>query len=171
MQYSNGTLSTSDKAAITAEVAQLSAEVGKIASDTKFNGIQLLSGGGSITFQIGAEQGQTLSVSAVNLSADVAAPTALDFSNGASISLIDQAIEKVATDRATFGAVQNRLEHTMNNLANYEENLTGAESRIRDVDMAEEMTTYTKLNILQQAGTSMLAQANQAPQGVLSLLR
>jgi flagellin len=171
VQYSNGTLSTSDKAAITAEVAQLSAEIGKIATDTKFNGIQLLSGGGSITFQIGAEQGQTLSVSAVNLSSDVAAPSALDFSNGASISLIDAAITNVATDRATFGAVQNRLEHTMNNLANYEENLTGAESRIRDVDMAEEMTSYTKLNILQQAGTSMLAQANQGPQGVLSLLR
>jgi flagellin len=170
VQYSNGTLSTSDKAAITAEVAQLSAEIGKIASDTKFNGIQLLSGGGSITFQIGAEQGQTLSVSSVSLTTDVAS-SVFDFSSGASISAIDDAITKVATDRATFGAVQNRLEHTMNNLANYEENLTGAESRIRDVDMAEEMTTYTKLNILQQAGTSMLAQANQAPQGVLSLLR
>jgi flagellin len=170
VQYNNGTLSTSDKAAITAEVAQLSAEVGKIASDTTFNGIQLLSGGGSITFQVGADQGQTLSVSAVSLTTDVAG-TVFDFSSGASISAIDDAIEKVATDRATFGAVQNRLEHTMNNLATYEENLTASESRIRDVDMASEMVNFTKSQVLQQAGTSMLAQANQAPQAILSLLR
>ena len=84
---------------------------------------------------------------------------------------IDNAIKNVSTLRANFGAVQNRLEHRLNNLATYQENLTASESRIRDVDMAAEMTKFTKLNILQQAGTSMLAQANQAPQGVLSLLR
>jgi flagellin len=171
VQYNNGTLSTSDKAAITAEVAQLSAEIGKIATDTKFNGIQLLSGGSTITFQVGADQGQELSVSSVSLATDVDAANSFNFGTTASISMIDDAIEKVATDRATFGAVQNRLEHTMNNLANYEENLTGAESRIRDVDMAAEMVNYTKATVLQQAGTSMLAQANQAPQSVLSLLR
>ena len=77
----------------------------------------------------------------------------------------------MSTVRANFGAVQNRLEHRLNNLATYQENLTASESRIRDVDMAKEMTSFTKLNILQQAGTSMLAQANQAPQNVLSLLR
>ena len=87
------------------------------------------------------------------------------------ISVIDDAIKNVSTARANFGAVQNRLEHRLNNLATYQENLTASESRIRDVDMAAEMTKFTKLNILQQAGTSMLAQANQAPQGVLSLLR
>ena len=87
------------------------------------------------------------------------------------ISVIDNAIKNVSTARANFGAVQNRLEHRLNNLATYQENLTASESRIRDVDMAAEMTKFTKLNILQQAGTSMLAQANQAPQGVLSLLR
>ena len=87
------------------------------------------------------------------------------------LSTIDNAIKNVSTARANFGAVQNRLEHRLNNLATYQENLTASESRIRDVDMAAEMTKFTKLNILQQAGTSMLAQANQAPQGVLSLLR
>ena len=87
------------------------------------------------------------------------------------LSDIDNAIKEVSTVRADFGAVQNRLEHRLNNLATYQENLTASESRIRDVDMAAEMTKFTKLNILQQAGTSMLAQANQAPQNVLSLLR
>ena len=87
------------------------------------------------------------------------------------ISNIDNAIKNVSKARGDFGAVQNRLEHRLNNLATYQENLTASESRIRDVDMAAEMTKFTKLNILQQAGTSMLAQANQAPQGVLSLLR
>ena len=80
-------------------------------------------------------------------------------------------ITNVSTARSTFGAVQNRLDHRLNNLATYQENLVASESRIRDVDMASEMVNFTKLQILQQAGTSMLAQANQAPQGVLSLLR
>ena len=80
-------------------------------------------------------------------------------------------VENVSKQRGQYGAVQNRLEHRLANLATYQENLTASESRIRDVDMAAEMTKFTKLNILQQAGTSMLAQANQAPQGVLSLLR
>ena len=106
------------------------------------------------------------------LSDTAAAKTALS-SGGtlANISSLDDAIKNVSSARANFGAVQNRLEHRLNNLATYQENLTASESRIRDVDMAEEMTKFTKLNILQQAGTSMLAQANQAPQGVLSLLR
>src|SRR3954451_996894 len=94
VQFNNGTLSTSDKAAITAEVAQLSAEIGKIATDTKFNGIQLLSGGNSITFQVGADHGQQLSVSSISLTTDVTS-SVFDFSSGASISLVDDAIEKV----------------------------------------------------------------------------
>ena len=87
------------------------------------------------------------------------------------ITAIDDMIKNVSAQRGTYGAVQNRLEHRLTNLATYQENLTASESRIRDVDMAAEMTKFTKLNILQQAGTSMLAQANQAPQNVLSLLR
>ena len=94
--------------------------------------------------------------------------TAMDALNP---STLDTAITNVSKIRSDFGAVQNRLEHRLANLATYQENLTASESRIRDVDMAAEMTKFTKLNILQQAGTSMLAQANQAPQGILSLLR
>ena len=105
------------------------------------------------------------------LSDAAAAKTALDTGTLSSIDTIDDAIKNVSTARANYGAVQNRLDHRLNNLATYQENLTASESRIRDVDMASEMTNFTKLNILQQAGTSMLAQANQAPQNVLSLLR
>ena len=95
----------------------------------------------------------------------------VDVSSAGAISAIDAAIGNVSTMRATFGAVQNRLEHTLNNISTYQENLTASESRIRDVDMASEMVEFSKDQILQQAGTSMLAQANQAPQAVLSLLR
>jgi len=94
-----------------------------------------------------------------------------NFGTTVTLASIDAAIQGVSDARSTFGSVQNRLEHSLNNLATFQENLTASESRIRDVDMASEMVTFTKLQILQQAGTSMLAQANQAPQGVLSLLR
>ena len=137
------------------------------------------------TLQVGANEGETITVAATNLTAqrcrrrsdrahrlracrrrrtlrcvrhDVDRP-------------IDTMIKNVSAQRGTYGAVQNRLEHRLTNLATYQENLTASESRIRDVDMAAEMTKFTKFNILQQAGTSMLAQANQAPQSVLSLLR
>ena len=175
VQYKNGTLSASDKTAIENEVTQLGNEISRIGSDTKFNGTTLLSGTPTVTFQVGADDGQTISVTGAALygagsgfSVDSAIFTAF---STATIANIDSAIQNVSTVRATFGAVQNRLEHTLNNLAAYEENLTASESRIRDVDMASEMTTYTKYQILQQAGTSMLAQANTAPQAVLSLLR
>jgi flagellin len=175
VQFNNGTLSTADKAAITAEVTQLSAEISRIGSDTKFNQIQLLTGGGAVTFQVGADDGQTLSVTAATLfgsTGTVEVDSAIfNFSGTVTLASIDAAIENVSTLRSTFGSVQNRLEHTINNLATYQENLTASESRIRDVDMASEMVQFTKYQILQQAGTSMLAQANQSPQVVLSLLR
>jgi flagellin len=176
VQFNNGTLSTSDKAAITAEVAQLSAEISRIGSQTKFNNIALLSGGSSITFQVGASDGETITVQAANLfggsTADIDSAI-FNFSATGTVTLasIDAAIDNVSKTRSTFGSVQNRLEHTLNNLASYEENLSASESRIKDVDMASEMVNFTKYQILQQAGTSMLAQANQAPQSVLSLLR
>jgi flagellin len=174
VQFSNGTLSTSDKAAITAEVAQLSAEISRIGSQTKFNGIDLLTGGATISFQIGVDDGQTLTVAARSLfggsTADVNS-SIFAFSGTTILASIDQAIANVSSARSTFGSVQNRLEHTLNNLSSYEENLTASESRIRDVDMASEMVNFTKLQILQQAGTAMLSQANSAPQSVLSLLR
>jgi flagellin len=193
VQYSNGTLDDSDKKAIVAEAAQLSAEIKDISGKTEFNGIKLLDGSSSsVSFQVGANTGETISVSTQNLMADAASggvgtdfdtlagQTASDAATVASatttwdaISLddIDTAIENVSTQRSAFGAVQNRLDHRLNNLATYEENLTASESQIRDVDMASEMVNYTKLGILQQAGTAMLAQANQSSQSVLSLLR
>jgi flagellin len=175
VQFNNGTLSTTDKAAITLEVTQLSAEISRIASQTKFNGIALLTGGNAITFQVGAADGETLSVNGRSLfgsGASFDVDTGIfNFSGTVTLASIDAAIDNVSTARSTFGAVQNRLEHTLNNLASYEENLTASESRIKDVDMASEMVQFTKFQILQQAGTSMLAQANSAPQSVLSLLR
>jgi flagellin len=175
VQFNNGTLSSSDKAAITAEVSQLCAEISRIGSDTEFNGISLLTGSTSITFQVGANDGETISVTATQLFG-AGSTYKVDsgiFTFGATVTLasIDAAIQNVSDARADLGAVQNRLEHTLNNLSNYEENLTASESNIKDVDMASEMVTFTKLQVLQQAGTSMLAQANQAPQSVLSLLR
>jgi len=175
VQYKNGTLSASDKTAIENEVTQLGTEISRIGSDTKFNGITLLSGTPTVTFQVGADDSQTIAVtgaalygSGTTFSVDSAIFTAF---STATIANIDSAIQNVSTVRATFGAAQNRLEHTLNNLAAYEENLSASESRIRDVDMASEMTKFTKYQILQQAGVSMLAQANSAPQAVLSLLR
>jgi flagellin len=175
VQYNNGTLSSSDKTAITDEVSQLQAETSRIGSDTKFNGIALLTGSGSISFQVGSEDGQTISVSAVSLygsgSSYKVDSGIFSFSGTVSLSSIDAAINNVSSARSTFGSVQNRLEHTINNLSTLQENTQAAESRIKDVDMAKEMVNFTKLNILQQAGTAMLAQANQSSQGVLSLLR
>ena len=137
----------------------------------------------SLTFQVGANQGDTISISGTDFSlASSAGASGLSavmaFSAGAAgfsasgvLADIDSQITNVSKVRSTLGAVQNRLEHRLNNLATYQENLVSSESRIRDVDMAAEMTKFTKLQILQQAGTSMLAQANSAPQNVLSLLR
>jgi flagellin len=180
VQYLNGTLDTDDKASIVAEVKQLASEITEIRGKTEFNGITLLDGaggsGGAISFQVGANTNETVSVT----TRDIAGASGTGAIDGVSdtggweaVSLddIDTAINNVATLRSEFGAVQNRLEHRLNNLATYQENLVASESRIRDVDMASEMVNFTKLGILQQAGTSMLAQANQAPQNVLSLLR
>src|SRR4051794_19398837 len=176
VQYNNGTLSTSDKVSINLEVTQLSNEIGRIGAQTKFNGISLLSGSNTVTFQIGANDNETINVAMITLfgwGAGVAVDSAVFSFPGGAVTLqsIDDAIDAVSKARSTFGAVQNRLEHSLNNLASYEENLTASESRIRDVDMASEMVEFTKEQILQQAGTSMLAQANTLPQSVLTLLR
>jgi flagellin len=169
VQYQNGTLSTSDKAAITAEAAQLASEIERIGTTTNFNGIKLLDGSAStVSFQVGANDNDQITVTTESLGSKVGS---IDVSQASAISAIDAAIGNVSTLRSTFGAVQNRLEHTLNNISTYQENLTASESRIRDVDMASEMVEFSKDQILQQAGTSMLAQANQAPQAVLSLLR
>jgi flagellin len=188
VQYSNGTLETTDKQAISAEVQQLGKEISDITTKTEFNGIKLLTTG-SVTFQVGAESADTITLTKTEMSAAVGTAGTgglkelIDIGSAASVSAadtafsavtldnIDEAIKNVSNARSTFGAIQNRLEHRLNNLATYQENLVASESRIRDVDMASEMVNFTKLGILQQAGTSMLAQANQSPQNVLSLLR
>jgi flagellin len=173
VQYKNGTLATNDRLAIQSEVDQLKAEIERIGGETEFNGIKLLnSGSGSVTFQVGAGDSQQITVATVSVGSAVAQTVyTMSATSTTDIAGIDAAINNVSAARAAFGAVQNRLEHTISNLASYTENLTASESRIRDADMASEMVNFTKLQILTQAGTSMLSQANQAPQGVLSLLR
>ena len=187
VQYENGTNDTNDKASIESEVSQIAKEVSSILTDTKFNGTAVFSNPGGFSFQVGANEGETIAVASATLALSTNVATAgglkemtdLGLStttvsttfDSMSLSTVDDMIKNVSAQRGTYGAVQNRLEHRLTNLATYQENLTASESRIRDVDMAAEMTKFTKLNILQQAGTSMLAQANQAPQNVLSLLR
>ena len=183
VQYDSGTLSVDDKSAIESEVKALGTEISDITTKTEFNDINLLSSASALSFQVGANSGETISIAAVTLSTAIGTggtgglSEIIAFSGGATgfsgvdLDELDNAIKNVSSKRSDFGAVQNRLEHRLNNLATYQENLVASESRIRDVDMAAEMVNFTKLGILQQAGTSMLAQANQAPQGVLSLLR
>jgi flagellin len=179
VQYGNDTLNATDKTAIRAEVAQLATEIGTIKTNTKFNGTSLLNATGSVALQVGANDSESITISTADLVGGagmaevVASATTTNDAGflGLTLDDIDTAIQEVSTKRADFGAVQNRLEHRLANLGSYQENLIAAESRIRDVDMAEEMVKFTKSQILQQAGTSMLAQANQAPQSVLSLLR
>ncbi len=172
---------TNDGVAEQAEITELLAEISAIGTRTEFSGQSVFSAGAK-TFQIGANAADTLSITfnAVSSSslggATVANVSGVDVKSSggdasAAIGVIDGAIAKVSSERATLGANQNRLEHTIKNLSVSSENLSAAESRIRDTDMASEMVNFTRNQILQQAGTSMLAQANQVPQSVLSLLR
>src|SRR3954465_15090141 len=175
VQFKNGSLSSAARVAIQSEVYQLASEIERIGQSSEFNGIKLLNTTQTISFQVGSKDSQTITVATISLGnvtngVGTAYYALTSVSNG-DISEIDAAIDNVSAQRAQFGAVQNRLEYTLQNAAIYEENLTASESRIRDVDMAAEMVQFTKLQILQQAGTSMLAQANQSSQGVLSLLR
>ena len=166
VQYKNGSLSTAGKGAIQSEVDALSSEITRIQGAAQFNGINLLGSASGVTFQVGANDGQTIAIT-------FSAVTVSSYANLATLTLgaIDADVDAVSAARSGFGAVQNRLEHALAVTGSYQENLTSAESRIRDVDMAEEMVALTKNQILQQAGTAMLAQANQAPQAVLQLLR
>ncbi|MGB7605794.1 MAG: flagellin [Lutisporaceae bacterium] len=175
VQAANGTNSTDDLAAIKAEGDELTKEITNISTNTKFNGIDLLSASAAaITIQIGANANEELGLDLTQTKADTStlAISGLDVSAGsASTTTIEAAITKVSVARSYLGANQNRLEHTITNLDTTAENLQASESRIRDVDMAKEMMNFSKNNILQQAAQAMLAQANQAPQGVLQLLR
>jgi flagellin len=172
VQYKNGTLSTGDRQAIQSEINQLSSEIERIGSTVQFNGVMLLNSNSTISFQVGANDGEIITVPTISLGGAISsAALSLSVTGTSDIAEIDTAIDAISAQRATFGAVQNRLEHTLNEIQAYHENMVSSESRIKDVDMASEMVNFTKLQILQQAGTSMLAQANQLPQSVLSLLR
>jgi flagellin len=169
----NGTLTSSDRSYINSEVQQLMSEIDRVASTTTFNETKLLSSSRSINLQVGAEKSQfiTLSMSSMKCSTIGLSGSATTATKCASLNTaVKTAITKVSAQRSTLGAVQNRLEHTINNLDNVVENTTSAESQIRDTDMATEMVKYSNNNILAQAGQAMLAQANQTNQGVLSLL-
>ena len=180
-QAANGTNTSVDRSAIRAELDQLTSEINRIQSTTQFNTMNLLDGTFSGTtkqmkLQVGALSGQSINFSIANMCATkIGLKTDLSVSTftkaGAYMKAVQDAIEVVSKQRSAMGAIQNRLEHTIANLDTTSENTQSAESRIRDTDMASEMVTYSKNNILAQAGQSMLAQANQSTQGVLSLLQ
>ena len=199
VQGANDTNVDKDRDAINAEMEQLKEEIGRIGETTEFNTMKIFAsgtandsnlGGVPKKLQVGANSGQTieftmakigtdsttkavsLSVGSSSISLNSSVTQAKsNASYGAAVTKIDNAITLVSKSRSNLGALQNRLEHTIANADNTSENLQAAESRIRDVDMADEMVKYSKSSILQQAGQSMLAQANQSTQGVLSLLR
>ncbi|WP_181313166.1 flagellin N-terminal helical domain-containing protein [Nocardioides campestrisoli] len=181
VQYNSGTQSDDSKTALSSEFTSLKDEITRIQENTKFNG-DVIFGGEAKNFQVGYDSGDVISVTADALADFTTDIAALDIAQatvpgtdgaagtGASNSVQAQ-ITAISTQRAELGATQNRFEHTINNVNVAVENLSAAESRIRDTDMAQEMMNFTRSQILSQAGTAMLAQANQAPQGVLSLLR
>ena len=185
VQASNDTYVSADREAISLEMVALTSEIDRISNQTEFNTMKLLDG--SFTdkvLQVGANSSQQISFSikkmsseGLNVKADAVAEKVYDGGSATGktitglISIVNSALTQVSLQRSNLGALQNRLEHTIANADNTAENLQSAESRIRDVDMAKEMVSYSKSSILQQAGQSMLAQANQATQGVLSLLQ
>ncbi|MGY1631003.1 flagellin [Geodermatophilus sp. SYSU D01186] len=189
VQYNNGTQNTDSKAAIKSEFDQLKVEIGRIQDNTKFNGVALFgnttaanatygTAAGEVSFQVGYASGDRINV---DLSKKVVLDGTMNDANGdplanlADIATVTSTqiqgyITATSSLRANLGALQNRFEHTINNLNTSVENLSAAESRIRDTDMAQEMTNFSRTQILSQAGTAMLAQANQASQGILKLL-
>lgn len=183
VQASNDTNVSADRTAIGLELQALSSEIDRIASQTEFNTMKLLSGGFSNkVLQVGANATQTIKFSISAMSSEKLGVTVAAIASKVKgktagsaisplISTVNKALSLVSQQRSKLGALQNRLDHTIANADNMAENLQSSESKIRDVDMAKEMVTYSAKSILQQAGQSMLAQANQATQGVLSLLR
>jgi len=188
VQYQNGDLSSTDKSDIQSEVNQLTSEINRQQTSVSFNGIHLLNGNGgsSVTFQVGPSAGDTLSVSFANIEGTNGLDSSVGFSWGSgsvtgstqvfdlsqtnAVSLIQGAINNISTMAATLGAVQNRLQYTSNAISVTQENMSSSLSNIQDVNMATEMTTMTQQQVLQQAGTAMLAQANSQPQLVLKLI-
>ncbi len=183
VQAANDTNVTADRRAIAKEIRALTSEIDRIATQTEFNTMKLLSGSFSgKVLQVGANGSQTISLKISAMTASKLGVSASKIAGAISksgatgkditklISVVNKAISKVSLQRSALGALQNRLEHTIANADNMAENLQSAESKIRDANMADEMVAYSSFSILQQAGQSMLAQANQSTQGVLSLL-
>ena len=177
-QAANDTNTSTDRKAIQQELNQLTSELDRIYSTTQFNTMNLLDGSFSKkSLQVGSLSGQVIAISIGKMDAKslgISAASVKVSTNavaGKSMTIIQKAIDTVSTERSKLGALQNRLEHTINNLDTTSENTSAAESRISDTDMATEMVEYSKNNILAQAGQSMLSQANQQTQGVLSLLQ
>jgi len=191
VEYQGGTLDSTDQNAIVSEVQQLASQIEQIGNQAQFNGISLFAptganGTGNLTFQVGANDNEVISIKlqalvgshgVISLIDTVTAGigqagSATQLSLGANgvLATLSAMIDSVSTLASAFGAVQNRLSYTMNNLSTYSENLTAAQSTIQDVDMASEMTEFTKDQILEQSGISMLSQAEQNPQQILKLL-
>ncbi|BDU51076.1 flagellin N-terminal helical domain-containing protein [Haliovirga abyssi] len=184
VQSANDTNTTTDRGEIQKEMDRLRQEVDRISNQTEFNTKTLMTGSfatNGLRFHVGANENQFVSLKFNSMKASAlaisgaSASQALSITSAASaetaITTINTAIETVSAERSKFGAMQNRLEHTINNLGTSSENLQAAESRIRDVDMSKEMVAFSKNKIIAQSGTAMLAQANTQPQGVLQLLR
>ncbi len=172
----NDVNATVDRKAVQDEINELASEITSIAKKAQFNGTYLLNGKCTGKYlQVGANSGENMKISIASMSAASIGVAQLKMSKHSlaakAMSTITSAVKLVSAARSKLGAIQNRLDYTINNLENYSENLTSAESNIRDTDMATEMVNYSKNNILQQAAQSMLAQANQSNQGVLSLLQ
>lgn len=176
VQASSDINATADRTAVNDEIKQLTTEINRVASTTQFNKMNILDGTfKNKSIQVGANAGENIAISIDNMNCATLGMTnaGVDSYANANTTLTNaqKAITSLSSKRSALGAIQNRLEHTYDNLNNISENTQAAESRIRDTDMASEMVSYSKNNILQQAGQSMLAQANQANQGVLSLLQ
>jgi flagellin len=173
----NDVNASDDRTSIKAEIDQLTSEINSISNKAQFNGTYLLNGGmqNAKKLQVGANAGEEMSITISKIDATTLGVNSLDVmshdSAANAMTSITSAVKLVSKTRSNLGAIQNRLDYTINNLENYSENLTSSESNIRDTDMATEMVNYSKNNILQQAAQSMLAQANQSNQGVLSLLQ
>lgn len=187
VQYNNGSNSTTDQADIQSEVNQLTQEINRQTSSSNFNGLNLLNGSagtsGTVTFQVGANAGDSLSATFSNVegssglgglgyswSSAATGGTVIDLSQSSALTSLTDAINNISSMAATLGAVQNRLQYTSDSISSTEQNLSASNSQIKDVNMAQEMTNMTQQQILEQAGTSMLAQANAQPQLILKLL-
>ena len=175
IQSANGSNSSADRASLQLEITALNAELDRIDDTTSFGDLKIFEDfSDEVDFQVGAKANETISISISGASSGDLSVSGVNISTAAgsqsAIGAIDKAIAQIDTARAELGAVQNRFEHTISNLANIEENVTASRSRIRDTDFANETANLTKNQILQQAGTSILAQANQLPQAALSLL-